>query len=157
VTTRTSPWHHEGKVVLIGDACHAVFPFLAQGMNAAFEDGLELADSFAAFPRDPEAAVERFYQRRKPNTDALAEMSRQNFAELRDTVRSPAVRLEKACDVVLEKVLRHRWMPLHAMITNTTMPYAEARKRAVRQRRILQGAAVAAGAVIAGGLLRRLR
>jgi kynurenine 3-monooxygenase len=157
VTTRTSPWHHDGKVVLIGDACHAVYPFLAQGMNAAFEDGLELADSFAALPDSPRAAVERFYQRRKPNTDALAEMSRQNFAELRDTVRSPGVRLEKACDVVLEKVLRHRWMPLHAMITNTTMPYADARAKAHRQRRILQGAAAAIGAVALGGLVRRFR
>jgi kynurenine 3-monooxygenase len=134
-----------------------VYPFLAQGMNAAFEDGLELADSFAALPGSPRDAVERFYQRRKPHTDALAEMSRQNFAELRDTVRSPGVRLEKACDVVLEKVLRHRWMPLHAMITNTTMPYAEARDRAHRQRRILQGAAAAAGLVVVGGLLKRLR
>ena len=157
VTTRTSPWQHDGKVALIGDACHAVFPFLAQGMNAAFEDGLELADSFTAFPRDPRAALERFYSRRKPNTDALAEMSRQNFAELRDTVRSPAVRLEKACDVVLEKVLRRRWMPLHAMVTNTTMPYAQAQQRAARQHRILQGVAVAAGVVVAGGLLRRFR
>jgi len=155
VTTRTSPWHHDGKVVLIGDACHAVYPFLAQGMNAAFEDGLELADSLSAFPGDSRAALSRFYRRRKPNTDALAEMSRQNFAELRDTVRSPFVRLEKACDVVLEKALRHRWMPLHAMVTNTTMPYAAARLRAIRQRRILQGVAVAAGAVTAVGLLRR--
>ncbi|QUQ65178.1 FAD-dependent oxidoreductase [Kutzneria sp. CA-103260] len=155
VTTRTSPWHHDGKVVLIGDACHAVFPFLAQGMNAAFEDGLELADSLSAFPDNPRAALSRFYRRRKPNTDALAEMSRENFAELRDTVRSPAVRLEKACDVVLEKALRHRWMPLHAMVTNTTMPYADARQRALRQRRILQAAAATLGVVAAGGLLRR--
>lgn len=157
VTTRTSPWQHDGKVVLIGDACHAVFPFLAQGMNAAFEDGLELADSFTAFPRDPRAALARFYDRRKPNTDALAEMSRQNFAELRDTVRSPAVRLEKACDVVLEKVLRHRWMPLHAMVTNTTMPYAQAQHRAARQHRILQGLAIGVGATAIGALLRRFR
>jgi kynurenine 3-monooxygenase len=157
VTTRTSPWHHDGKVVLIGDACHAVYPFLAQGMNAAFEDGLELADSFAAVPDSPRDAVERFYRRRKPHTDALAEMSRQNFAELRDTVRSPGVRLEKACDVVLEKVLRHRWMPLHAMITNTTMPYATARAKAHRQRRILQGAAVTAGLIVGGSLWRRFR
>src|SRR5262245_55165311 len=38
VTIRCSPWHLGGKAVLIGDAAHAVVPFLGQGMNAAFED-----------------------------------------------------------------------------------------------------------------------
>jgi kynurenine 3-monooxygenase len=38
VTIRCRPWHVEGRAVLIGDACHAVVPFLGQGMNAAFED-----------------------------------------------------------------------------------------------------------------------
>jgi kynurenine 3-monooxygenase len=38
VTTRCHPWHFEDRIVLVGDACHAVVPFLGQGMNAAFED-----------------------------------------------------------------------------------------------------------------------
>ncbi|RSN29495.1 FAD-dependent monooxygenase [Amycolatopsis sp. WAC 01416] len=158
VTVSTAPWIHEGKVVLIGDACHAVYPFLAQGMNSAFEDALELTDSLSLHPGDTTAALTRYYTRRKPNTDALADMSHRNFAELRDTVRSPAVRLERACDTVLEKVLRHRWMPLHAMITNTTVPYAKALRRATRQHRILKysgAAVVAAGAAAAAA--RRLR
>lgn len=41
VTVRVSPWTM-GRVVLIGDAAHAVVPFYGQGMNAAFEDGLLL-------------------------------------------------------------------------------------------------------------------
>ena len=63
-------------------------------MNSALEDALELTDSLARHPDDPAAALERYYTRRKPNTDALAALSHRNFAELRDTVRSPAVRLE---------------------------------------------------------------
>src|SRR5205807_2100966 len=35
---RTSAWSYRDRVVLLGDACHAVVPFYAQGMNAAFED-----------------------------------------------------------------------------------------------------------------------
>ncbi len=56
VTIRCQPWHWEDRVVLLGDACHAVVPFLGQGMNAAFEDCTVLteclhgfADGFAAF------------------------------------------------------------------------------------------------------------
>ncbi len=44
VTIRCQPWHWDGRVVLLGDACHAVVPFLGQGMNAAFEDCTVLAD-----------------------------------------------------------------------------------------------------------------
>jgi kynurenine 3-monooxygenase len=158
VTVSTAPWTYEGKVALIGDACHAVYPFLAQGMNSAFEDALELTGSLACHPTDPAAALARYYARRKPNTDALATMSHRNFAELRDTVRSPAVRLERACDTVLEKVLRHRWMPLHAMVTNTTIPYLQAQHRATRQHRVLKflgAAALSAAAVGVGHRLRR--
>jgi kynurenine 3-monooxygenase len=157
VTTSTAPWTYEGKVVLIGDACHAVYPFLAQGMNSALEDALELTDSLAHHAGSTSAALTRYYTRRKPNTDALAVMSHRNFAELRDTVRSPAVRLERACDTVLEKALRQRWMPLHAMITNTTIPYAEALQRATRQHRILTGLAGTASSTAALALARRLR
>src|SRR5262249_32208098 len=38
VTVRCRPWHVGGRAVLVGDASHAVVPFLGQGMNAAFED-----------------------------------------------------------------------------------------------------------------------
>ena len=38
VTTRTAPWAFSDWAVLVGDACHAVYPFYGQGMNAAFED-----------------------------------------------------------------------------------------------------------------------
>ncbi len=47
VTVRCWPWQHDGKVVLIGDAAHAIVPFYGQGMNAAFEDCLVLAECLA--------------------------------------------------------------------------------------------------------------
>ena len=34
----------QGRTYLIGDACHAVVPFLGQGMNAAFEDCTVLSE-----------------------------------------------------------------------------------------------------------------
>jgi kynurenine 3-monooxygenase len=157
VTISTAPWIHEGKVALIGDACHAVYPFLAQGMNSAFEDALELTDSLTHHAANPSAALARYYTRRKPNTDALATMSHRNFAELRDTVRSPAVRLERACDTLLGRLLRHRWMPLHAMVTNTTVPYAQAMRRATRQHRILKYLAVTALSAASAAAIHRLR
>lgn len=38
VTIRCSPWFHQDRVVLVGDAAHALVPFYGQGINAGFED-----------------------------------------------------------------------------------------------------------------------
>ena len=40
LSVRCRPWTYKGKVVLLGDAAHAVVPFYGQGMNAGFEDCL---------------------------------------------------------------------------------------------------------------------
>lgn len=37
-TVRTTVWNHRGRVVLLGDAAHAIVPFFGQGMNCGFED-----------------------------------------------------------------------------------------------------------------------
>jgi hypothetical protein len=35
---RTTKWNYKGRVVLLGDAAHAIVPFFGQGMNCGFED-----------------------------------------------------------------------------------------------------------------------
>jgi kynurenine 3-monooxygenase len=148
-TTRTSPWHFGDKVVLLGDAAHAVVPFYAQGMNAAFEDCAVLDECLARHPDDRGKAFAEYEAIRKPNTDALAEMSKQNFLELRDRVRSPWPRARKALDLSLHRLLGERWMPLHARVTHTCAPYARALELSRRQDRILGGI----GVVVALGLV----
>lgn len=129
VSIRTWPWHHRDRVVLVGDAAHAVVPFMAQGMNAAFEDCGLLIDAIRRHGNDREQAFSEYARQRRPDTDALADMSKQNFLELRDRVRSPRVQLQKKVDVTLSRLLPGRWMNLHAWVTNTTVPYARARRR----------------------------
>ena len=46
----TAPWVSKaGRAVLLGDAAHAMAPFLGQGANQAIQDGYCLADRLAAF------------------------------------------------------------------------------------------------------------
>ncbi|MEZ5811068.1 MAG: FAD-dependent monooxygenase, partial [Rhizobiaceae bacterium] len=55
-----------GRLVLIGDAAHAMTPFSAQGAAMAIEDAAMLADSLSGAMDDPAAALARFESRRKP-------------------------------------------------------------------------------------------
>jgi kynurenine 3-monooxygenase len=137
VTTRTSQWHHRGDIVLVGDAAHAVVPFYAQGMNAALEDCAVLDDCIARHGGDWEGAFAEYQELRRGHADALAEVSKQNFLELADRVRSPLLRARKRLDLWLSRRLDDRWTTLHARITHTCIPYADAVALARRQDRIL--------------------
>src|SRR5262249_13159263 len=86
VTIRCQPWHLDGRVVLLGDACHAVVPFLGQGMNAAFEDCMVLDRCLDEHGANLEAAFRSYEALRKIHTDTLADLCLNNFVEMRDLV-----------------------------------------------------------------------
>jgi kynurenine 3-monooxygenase len=155
VTVRCSPWHVDGRVVLIGDACHAVVPFLGQGMNAAFEDCAVLNQCLAETGPDVEAAFRTFEERRRPHTDTLADLCVDNFIEMRDRVSSRAFLLKKKLGILLHKLFPRWYVPLYTLVSFTRTPYAEAVRRARRQDRVVAGlaAAVVLGLVVVLGLL----
>lgn len=154
VTVRTAPWHAEGRVVLVGDAAHAVYPFYGQGMNASLEDCLVLDECLAGHPDGAAgraAALAAFQQRRKPHTDVLAELSARNFVELRDGTRSPLRLARNRADLVLSRLFPRRWLPLYTMVSHTTIPYGDAVARASRQDRVLTAAAMTASTALGIG------
>lgn len=58
------------RVVLTGDAAHAMLPFAGQGAAQAIEDGLALADALAAHS-DHDRALAAYERRRKPRGDRI--------------------------------------------------------------------------------------
>jgi kynurenine 3-monooxygenase len=144
VTIRCAPWFYKDKVALVGDAAHAVVPFYGQGMNAAFEDCVVLDECLAAFPDNRERAFTEYFQRRKENADALADLAVANFIEMRDKTASKTFRAKKKLDHWLEAALPGIYLPLYSMVTFTRMPYAAAAQRARRQDCILLIGAIAA-------------
>jgi salicylate hydroxylase len=66
-----------GRVTLLGDACHPMYPFMAQGAAQAIEDGAALA-ALLAGGGDPVAMLQRYEQIRLPRVTRLQEMSRAN-------------------------------------------------------------------------------
>lgn len=151
VTTRTAPWHLGDWIVLVGDACHAVYPFYGQGMNSAFEDCSALARELERHDTR-EAAFRAYENSRRPHTDTLAELSKENFIELRQRVQSPLFVLRKRMDVWLNRLAPASWLPLYTMIAHTTMPYGDALARARLQDRLLL-AALGTGATVAMALV----
>src|SRR5262245_43476740 len=95
LTVRCSPWHTDVRVVLLGDAAHAVVPFLGQGMNAAFEDCTVLARCLDEHRPNWQTAFATFAQQRKRHVDTLADLCIDNFLEMRDRVGSRLFRLKK--------------------------------------------------------------
>jgi kynurenine 3-monooxygenase len=142
VTIRCQPWRI-GRAVLVGDACHAVVPFLGQGMNAAFEDCTVLYECLIEAKWDWALAAARYEALRKEHADALADLCVANFVEMRDRVASPLFVLGKRLAVLLHRLLPRWYLPLYTMVEFTRIPYAEGVRRAR-----LQARAVSAGLVL---------
>ncbi len=70
----------EGRVTLLGDACHPTLPFMAQGAAMAIEDGAVLAECLAAGDDIP-ASLLRYEGLRRARTAQIQIGSRRN-AEL---------------------------------------------------------------------------
>jgi len=67
-----------GRVTLLGDACHPMLPFMAQGAAQSIEDGAALASLLSAMPDDVPAALRRYEEIRKPRATRLQEASANN-------------------------------------------------------------------------------
>ncbi len=136
-TIRCKPWSFEDHALVLGDAAHAIVPFHGQGMNAAFEDCSALDQSLRDPDRPWNEVFAEFEERRRPNTDAIADMSLENYIEMRSTVREPKFQLRKDLSFRLEERHPGRFIPRYSMVMFHTIPYAEAKRRGAVQAKIL--------------------
>ena len=136
ITVHTAPWHYKDKIVLLGDAAHAVTPFWGEGMNASFEDTAALDRCLIEHADDRVAAFAAYQAMRKPNTDMLANLAKQNFVELRDTTASASVVARKTLERKLYQLFPKHWLPLNIMISHRLMTYVDAVARYKKQQKI---------------------
>lgn len=69
----------EGNVALLGDACHPMTPYMAQGASTSIEDGAILSRCLDGVDRDGlHAALLRYEATRKPRTSRIQQTSAQN-------------------------------------------------------------------------------
>ncbi|MEV4480324.1 FAD-dependent oxidoreductase [Micromonospora coxensis] len=151
-TVRCAPWQVDGRVGLIGDAAHAIVPFYGQGANCAFEDVVELDRCLDDTGDDWSAALPLYQRRRQENAEAIARMALANFVEMRDKVASPVFQTRKKIEHALERALPGRYVSQYELVSFSTTPYAEVRRRVRRQYGALAAVAVGTAAVLAGAV-----
>jgi kynurenine 3-monooxygenase len=122
VTTQCYPWQWQKRILLIGDAAHAIVPFYGQGMNAGFEDCTILDTMYDDYNGDWSRIIPDFSSRRKQDGDAILELALRNFIEMRDLVADPIFLLRKKIAANLHE--RHPdFMPVYSMVSFSNTPY----------------------------------
>jgi len=122
---RCYPWT-AGKVALMGDAAHATVPFYGQGMNAAFEDCTVLHELMQKHNEDWTTIFQEYEQIRKPDGDAVQDLSIHNYHVMRDFVADPEFLLQKKIEAKIAKKYPSRWTPLYSQVSFSHIRYSEA-------------------------------
>ncbi len=130
------PWSH-GNTFLIGDAAHAIIPFYGQGMNCGFEDCTVLDSLIEEFDHDWSKIIPAYQIARKPNSDAIADLAKLNFIEMRDLVADPDFQFKKRMAAKVAELHPDRFIPVYSMVSFSHLPYAEALKEYHRQDAVL--------------------
>jgi len=133
------PWSFNCKVGLIGDAAHAIVPFYGQGMNCGFEDCAELDSLITQYDHDWQRIFPAYENARKPNGDAIAELSKRNFVEMSDLSGDSKFQLQKKIEAKFSSQYPQLWTPLYSMVTfSPDVPYSEALRIGDEQNRLMQ-------------------
>ena len=126
VTMKCFPWTYNDKVALIGDAAHAIVPFYGQGMNAGFEDITILYEMMQKYGNDWKTIFSEYEKSRKPDADAIAELSYRNFMEMSTKTADEKFLLQKKIERWFASRHPEKWIPLYDRVTFSTRPYSEA-------------------------------
>jgi kynurenine 3-monooxygenase len=133
---RCYPWT-KGKVALMGDAAHATVPFYGQGMNAGFEDCTVLWGLMQKHNEDWDKIFAEYSITRKPDGDALQDLSLDNYYVMRDYVADPDFLLRKKIEAKFSELYPNKWLPLYSQVTFSNIRYSVAYKQGQLQNEIM--------------------
>ncbi len=125
-TIKCHPWSAGEKVLLMGDAAHAIVPFYGQGMNASFEDVVVFDELLEKLNGDLKETIGRYDSIRKKDTDAIADLAIDNFYEMRDHVADPVFQRKRQLEMKLEQTYPD-YLSKYSMVTfKEDIPYSKA-------------------------------
>ena len=136
-TIKCYPWQAYGKVLIMGDAAHAIVPFYGQGMNASLEDVRVFDETIEEHEGDWETIFKVFQDKRKKNTDAIADLAVDNFHEMQDKVDDDAFIKKRNIEMQLEQQFPDYYSKYSLVTFQEDVPYEEAMKRGRAQDELL--------------------
>src|SRR5262245_41941561 len=136
-TVRSWPWNLDGKVLLVGDAAHAMVPFYGQGMNCAFEDVRVLDGLIEKCVAEWATVYEHYGKLRKPNTDAIQDMAEENFYEMRGATADPVFQRKRELETRLEQTYPDYFSKYSMVTFREDLPYTVAKEKGNAQDRLL--------------------
>lgn len=138
-TVRCSPWNSFGKVLLLGDAAHAIVPFYGQGMNASFEDVVVFDEILEKYvPSQPslregvnwEEIFKKYEALRKKDTDAIADLAVDNFHEMKEHTAMEIFQRKRKLETAFEAEFPEEYYSKYSLVTfKESITYSEALKR----------------------------
>jgi kynurenine 3-monooxygenase len=135
-TLKAYPWVIN-KTLLLGDAAHAVVPFYGQGMNASFEDCIILNDLIDEYQEDWDKILPAYQEKRKKDTDAIADLAVENFYEMRDKVNDEEFQRMRKLEYILENTYPE-YHSKYSMVTfHPEFPYSVAKAKGNMQNEYL--------------------
>jgi len=138
VTMKCYPWTYWDKIALVGDSAHAIVPFYGQGMNAGFEDIYVLNKLIKKHGDDWETVFKEYQEERKPNADAIAELSYRNFMEMSSKTADTNFLLQKKIEKYFSSLHPDKWVPTYSRVTFSDKPYIDALTIGDKQEEIMQ-------------------
>jgi kynurenine 3-monooxygenase len=106
-------------------------------MNCGFEDCTVLDTLLGEFDHDWSKIIPAFERSRKPNSDAIADLAKLNFIEMRDLVADPDFQFKKKIAAKVTALYPDRFIPVYSMVSFSHLPYSEALKEYYRQDAVL--------------------
>lgn len=133
VTVKMNKYNYKDRVLMLGDAIHAMVPFYGQGMNAGFEDCEVLSKLLDEFHDDLGAAISAFTERRLPDAHAICDLALYNYTEMSTLVLSRKFLAKKWLYSWLHKLAPSTFVPLYTMVSFSRIPYSKAVEQRDRQ------------------------
>jgi kynurenine 3-monooxygenase len=164
ISVKCKPYHYKDRLVLVGDAAHAMVPFYGQGMfvtivivgmNCGFEDLSVLTQvlekylgpvedspttDFLSFKPPSaskiQAALDEYSKVRNPDAEAMCDLALHNYEEMRSSVVKPLYLIRKKLEGFLNYFFPNRVIPLYTMVSFTRLPYSMVVKNYESQNRV---------------------